>query len=326
MKIPSVLAALMLGCAFTANAEEPDGANAMARVQLAAANVPGDLLSDAYLVEMLDVQLQVNASGDSLDPALREEMMTTRDRLRQRVEVGLQDEPALLATLGNCLGRYKDGSDCADRMQRMAEAAHANGYYHFVLANVAADEGDAEGFSREVGKMRESKVFTPVFLAVFSSLYERYRRVPDALWRQGEDPYGPVAGAGVLAMAQAAAVALPAYSKLLRFCDAAEGETRKDCYAVGKQLARTSPVLLEQGIGLALLEKLGDESDLAMVRERRREVRWLQGALGGFDEQLDDSQMGQYFDIFAREGEFAAIRYAATAMGRSLQPPVDWQP
>jgi hypothetical protein len=297
-----------------------------ARVQLAAANSPGNLVSDAYLVEMLDVTLQTHAGKEWLDPELREEIVATRDRLKQRVESGLKDEPAVLATVGNCFGRYKDGTDCADRMQRMAEAAHTNGYYHFVLANVAAAEQDAEGFSRRVGEMRESREFRPVFLDVFASLYARYRQVPDALWVQASDVYGPEEAAGVLAMAQAAAVALPAYQKLLSFCRDAEGQTRADCLALGRHLEQTSTVLLEQGVGLALVERLGNETDAARVRERRRENRWLQTALTNFDEQLDDGQTGQYFDIFASEGEFAAIRYAAQATGRSLEPPADWQP
>ena len=47
MKI-RLLLPLLLGCAFTASADDPGNADMNARVNLAAANAPGDLLSDAY--------------------------------------------------------------------------------------------------------------------------------------------------------------------------------------------------------------------------------------------------------------------------------------
>lgn len=317
--------ALLAGVSAT-HAETVEGPDGAARIQLAAANAPGDLLSDAYLVEMLDLTLQQDSQRDHLDPFLRADVVATRDRLRQRVETGLGDEPALLATQGNCLGRYKEESNCPERMDRLAEAGHDNGYYHFVLLGEAARNDDAAGFSRHAQSMLDSKVFRPVFLEVFSSLYQRYRQVPASLWPQDMAPYGPESNPGVLAMAQAAAVSLPAYQWLFRFCEASADETREYCAAVARKLANESPVLIEQFIGTGLLEKVGDESDRALARELKREGRWLQRSLVDMEDEMDDGEIGEYFDIFARDGEFAAMRFASKTMGRPVEPPADWQP
>ena len=318
-----LLALLVLLPGPSESAEGPDDA---ARIQLAAANAPGDLLSDAYLVEMLDLTLQQDSQRDHLDPALRKEVIATRDRLKQRVANDLDDEPAILATLGNCFGRYKEGTDCPERMDRLAEAGHDNGYYHFVLLSEAARNNDAAGFSRHAQSMVDAEVFRPVFLEVFSSLYQRYRQVPVSLWSQDMAPYGPEASPGISAMAQAAAVALPNYQSLYRFCEASADQSREDCVVVARKLTNESTVLLEQFIGTGLLEKVGDASDQALAQELRREGEWLQKSLAAMEDEMDDGQIGEYFDIFARDGEFAAMRFASKTMGRPVEPPADWQP
>ena len=320
------LGLIILSFVSPADAESAEGPDDAARIQLAAANAPGDLLSDAYLVEMLDLTLQQDSQRDHLDPALREELTATRDRLRQRVETGLADEPALLATLGNCFGRYKEESNCPERMDRLAEAGHDNGYYHFVLLSEAARNNDAAGFSRHAQSMVDAEVFRPVFLEVFSSLYQRYRQVPASLWSQHMAPYGPEASPGISAMAQAAAVALPNYQTLYRFCESSADQTREDCVVVARKLTNESTVLLEQFIGAGLLEKVGDASDQALAKELKREGKWLQKSLAAMEDEMDDGQIGEYFDIFARDGEFAAMRFASKTMGRPVEPPADWQP
>lgn len=324
----TVLLLVVLAGATAAQASETqdrEDIDTYARIQLAAANAPGDLLSDAYLVPMIDLTLEVDHGRQELDPALREALVQARDDLSGRIALAEEEAPVALFTTVSCLKKGADAQKCDGARERLAELANDNGYHHFVLMSMAAKRGDDEAFAVHGQKAVEAPNFEPDFVPVFASLHARYSKVPDELWQQKGIEHGPEAAPGILAMAVAAAVVLPGYQPFVKACDGDSEARRLLCVAVARRMAERSTVLLDRLIGVGLLKKFGTPAEQEAARELEREANWLHAGMAAFDSELDDSQTGRYFDIFASEGEFAALRYAANVTGRSLEPPADWQ-
>lgn len=316
----------LLCLALGASAADSSGAEAHARVQLAAAKAEGDLLSDAYLVPMIDLALEADDASRELDPALRSELERARDELEKRLALAENEVPVALHTTVKCLKKGADAEACDGSRARLAELAEDNGYHHYVLMSMAARRGDDEAFAAHGEKLLQAPVFEPDMIPVFASLYARYSEVPHVLLQHPGNEYGPEAAPGILAMAVAAAVVLPGYQPFVKACDEETEGRRALCTAVAWRMAERSTVLLDRLVGVALLQKHGTPADKDAARKLEREVKWLHSNLARFDSELSDEQMGRYFDIFASEGELAAMRYAAQATGRSLVPPADWQP
>lgn len=317
---------LALAGATSAHAGDTRDANAAARLQLAAAEAPGDLLSDAYLVPMIDLALEADGKSGELDPALRASLVQARDELAQRVDAAEAEVPAALFATVQCLRKDADVEQCDDSRERMAEIAGDNAYHHFVLMSTAAERGDDEAFARHARRMLAAPAYEPDMLPVFASLYRRYSELPASFWQQAGGDYGPESAPGIQAMAIAAAVVLPGYRPFTQACEEDNAERRALCVAVARHMAERSPVLLDRLIGVGLIKKYGTPAEKAAASELEREAMWLHAGMAHFDSELGDEQLGRYFDIFADEGEFAAMRYAAQATGRSLEPPADWQP
>lgn len=326
MKIRFILPLFLLGISGAAGAEDALDRTMNARVQLAAAKASGDLLSDAYLVPMIDLALKVDEASRELDPALRSALEEARNDLSQRVTRAEGEAPVALFTTVSCLKKGADEKKCEGARERLAELADDNGYHHFVLMSMAAKRGDDEAFAVHGQRVIEAPHFEPDMIPVFASLHARYSQVPEALWQHEGNEYGPEAAPGILAMAVGAAVVLPGYQPFMKACDLDTEERRALCVGVARRMAERSTVLLDRTIGVAVINKLGTPAEREAARELEREARWLHAGLAGFDSQLDDGQMGRYFDIFASQGEFAAMRYAANETGLSLEPPADWQP
>jgi len=321
-----ILTLLVLSGATSAHATDAHDANGAARLQLAAANAPGDLVSDAFMVEMIDITLQVNAQDDSLDPMLREELADARVRLQQRVAAAIMDEPNLLATVGDCHGRYVQDRNCDTHWARVAELAGDNGYLHLLLMNHAAAKGDDMLFARHAALAAEAETFEPILAGVFGSLYERYLLVPESLWSKDMELGGPHYQAGVLAMANVAVSALPSYQHFMLYCKAADVDEQLLCVAAAKRLATDSSTLLDRMIGTAMLREHGTDEQKAWAKEQHRQDQWLSRGLWLSEDELDDTQNARYFELFVEQGEMGAIRYANLALGRALEAPADWQP
>lgn len=325
-----LLTVLILSGATSAQAEPtPDeateGRNNYARLQLAAANAPGDLVSDAFIVEMMHVALQGNAQDPLLDPELREEITQARDRLEQRVAAGIKDEPVLLVTVGNCHGRYVQDGDCDAHWARVAELAGDDGYLHFLVMNHAAALGDDVLFARHAALAAQAETFESTLAAIFAPLYERYLQVPESLWPTDQDLGSPRFMAGVTAMANTAAFALPGYQSVMRYCEAAAADQKALCVAVARRLAADSSTMTDRMVGTAMLRKLGTDEEKAWAQQQRRQDQWLSRGLWGMEDELDETQNNRYFEVLAEHGEMAAVRYGNLAQGRSLEPPADWQ-
>lgn len=327
-----LLSALVLAGATSARQAGPTAEevreyrDSYARILLAAANAPGDLVSDAYLVEMIEVARHPHGDDDGMDPSLRDALTEASERLQQRVAAGLPDEPALLATIGNCHGRYMQGGDCAAHWARVGESAGEDGYLHYHLMNHAAAVDDAGLFARHAGLAAAAENFESTLPDIFATLYERYLQVPESLWFTDEDLGGPRYQAAVLAMSSGTAFGLPAYQQSLRHCEAAQDDVQGLCVAVARRLAGDSSTLMDRMIGTAILRKLGSEQDKAWAAERRRQDQWLARVGWTLEDHFDDVQWARYFEVYAEQGELGAMRYASLALGRPLEAPAGWQP
>ena len=306
--------------------EASDERNNYARLQLAAANVPGDLVSDAFIVEMMEISLLTGVHDDTLDPTLREEIVKARDRLAERVAAGMVDDPVLMATMGHCKGRYVDEGKCDMHWARVADLAGDDGYLHFLVMSHAAAQGDEALVAYHAARAVQAETFESHLAAMFVPLYERFLQVPEALWPTGDDLGGHRYQAGVLAMSGGAGFGLPAYQHVFRRCEAAEGEVRQLCVGVARRLAGDSSTLMDRMVGTGMLRKFGSEQDKAWARERRRQDQWLARVGWTLEDQFNDGQWDRYFEVYAEHGELAAIRHANRVLGRALEAPDDWQP
>lgn len=319
----SLVVGLLLAGQASAQATDPEAANINARLQLAAVNAPGDSISDAVLARVVDMQ-RSHASSMDIDPALLQALGAAHERLQARTDARMRDEPVLLATFSGCFWKKADPAQCKGASEDLARLAGDNGYYHFVLMSDAGRRGDDEAFSLHALDLLAAPEYKPDFQRVFSSLHARYRQVPDALWIHEMNRYG-AATAGVQAMSIAAAVALPAYQQFMRACKESEGEKRRLCVLVARRMAAESPLIIDRTIAFDLLEKLGDARDQAQADEHKRQLNWLVQGAAAFDEKLGTEMANTYFDLFSSKGEIAALKYASQAMGRTPEPPSDWQ-
>ena len=320
------LAFFVLAGATSAQARNADAVDAAARIQLAAANAPGDLVSDAYLAPMIGLTLEAHEESGELDPGLRDALVQAREEMTQRVAAGANDEPAALLATASCLSSGADAEGCNQSRARLAELAGENGYHHFVLMTLAAKRGDDEAFRRHGQAVLGAPEFVPDMIPVFRSLYARYREVPKAMWQQAGNYDGPESAPGVLAMAVGAAVVLPGYQPFVQGCDEAHPERRELCVGVARRMVELSPIVMDRLIGLAVINKIGTPAEQDQALESEREAKWLMASALHFERALDDAKMGEYFDIFASQGEFAAMRFANKAAGRPMEPPANWQP
>lgn len=327
-----ILLTTLLLAGPAAIAAEPTGTEASeernnyARLQLAAAHVPGDLLSDAFIVEMMQVSMLTGVQDDTLDPVLREELVKARDRLAERVAAGMVDDPVLMATMGHCKGRYVGEGECDMHWARVAELAGDDGYLHFLVMSHAAAQGDEALFAHHAARAAQAETFESHLAAIFVPLYERYLQVPEALWPTDDQLGGPRYQAAMLAMASGAGFGLPAYQPVFRHCEAAQGEVRQLCVGVAKRLARDSSTLIDRMVGTAILRKLGSDQEKAWAREQRRQDQWLARVGWTLEERFDEARWDRYFEVYADRGEMGALRHANRVLGRSLEAPADWQP
>ncbi|KFL36194.1 hypothetical protein N788_04715 [Arenimonas donghaensis DSM 18148 = HO3-R19] len=310
--------------AVPASANEGAQAVASLNVQLAAAEAPGDLVSDAALFKLFPVVLGFQPDPDSLDPALRSRVMAAQMALGERVAGGLATDPTVLALELRCPPAAKASQACEARMDRLSGLAGDNAYHHVVLMGTATALGDHGAVLEHARRAARAPDYHHDIATVFSSLYARYSQVPESMWQALRAPEGQRRSPGVEAMAYAAAVALPHYKYIFDACRDPAGELRRHCLDIGRKMTHGSGVLLDIEVGAKIVAKLGGEDDQAKARQKLREARWLGRAVATPEDSLDAAQWDEFFAIYAREGELAAMRYAATAQGIALVPPTGW--
>jgi hypothetical protein len=301
---------------------------------VAAAKAEGSLTSDAAMVEMLSTQEQIAASpeyrtGDvSLSElGLRAEADMLRARLSERVQAAMMDNVELLANDKRCYRSDAPVEFCERRNRRLAELAGDNACYHFMLMSIAWKAGDAAAFLRHAKAGADAGYYRSPYADNYAGLHARFSQVPDQVAPSVVFETEGGSRAALMAMAIAAAYAMPPFMGFSEPCSVAEGELREQCLDIAlMQLAQTqSPI--EVGIAARVVEAIGSPDDVDLAKARRREMEWLQemilplliagdkGALAGMDE---------YFETYGSDGEIAAMRALLRAHGIAPMPPADW--
>lgn len=325
MRTATILGLLGVLVAVTpARADESEAALANLRVQVEAAEAPGDIVSDMTLFKMFPIVLGNQPDLDSVDPVLLSRARAAQKSLAERLAGGYESHPTTLALELRCLPAAQALPGCDARMERLSGLAGDNAYHHIVLMGTAAALGDQAAVLGHARRAAQAPDYRNDVETVFASLHARYSQVPESQWQaldaSAEQPRSP----GVEAMAYAAAIALPHYKFILDACREAKGELRAPCLEIGRKMTHESGVLLDIEIGAKLVEALGNEEEQAKASRQLREARWLGRALATSDDPLDAAQWDEYFATYAREGELAAMRYAAAAQGKATEPPEGW--
>lgn len=327
MLLSGLLAAAPATVSADAASDAPSSAreDAWLRYQLAVAESPGDVLSDAFLARALEMVQNGETRETPPEPALLARVQVVQGQLAARAAAARHDDATLLLSQMSCLPPARASDACLADLARLAELAGDNAYHHFVLMGHAWALGDAEGFLREARLAAEAPGYRHDVPKVFGSLYQRYAQVPaDHLARS--DPGNRIPVAGISAMGFATALALPAYQYFVQPCREAEGELQGHCLAIAVRMLREGQLALDLSIASAVIEAHGDDSLKAEARRRQREMAWHFESLRGAELRLDEREWRDYLDAFADSGELAAFRVANAAMGRPALPPDDWNP
>jgi len=305
-------------------ASESEQALASLKVQLVAAEAPGDIVSDMALFKMIPVAMGYQPDLDALDPVLLSRLRSVQTSLGERLVRDYDTDPTVLALELRCLPASKAMPGCEARMDRLSEVAGDNAYHHIVLMGTAAALDGPSAMLEHARRAARAPDYRSDVTTVYSSLYARFSQVPESMWRELGASEGPPRSPGVEAMAHSAAVGLPHYKSIVDACREATGELRGLCLEVGKKMTHDSSVLLDIEIGARIVVALGDEDDQARALRRRREARWLGRAVVTADAALNAAQWDDYFATYAREGELGAMRFAVRAQGMALEPPKGW--
>lgn len=330
MKFLSAISLLALLAAPVAAAEErsPEqllrDQESVTRYYLAAAEAEGDVLSDAYVLRLLELSSGDEEIRAAMDPALRARVDVARARLAARVRAARDDDAVLLSSQLRCQPTARLLPACTEDLARLAELAGDNGYHHFLLMGHAWMREDSAGFLRHARLAAEAPDFRHDTNVVFRSVHRRLAQVPDDLMPrpEGEDEDFPAAG--MVAMAISSAYGLPAYQHYVQPCREAEGGLRTYCLAIADRLLEDSATAIDVSIAHAIYEAHGETERQAVAQALRDKLHWQIQAVASMEERFDRRQWQAYFDAYAEGGEQAAFAYAVEAMGVPAEPPPGW--
>jgi hypothetical protein len=330
--MPVLIAANLLAAVMSAQAASdapvPAVDTAWTEYHLAAAAQPGDPLSDFVLANGLSIQLmRAPDAAAPLPESLRQHMAAERDRLMARADAALMDDAAQLALRLSCGENAPEREHCDARRQRLAELDPDDAHTAMALMSAAWSRKDDAGFLAAAALGARANNYTPVTTQVFASLKRRFEAIPDVAVPGIPRQQDGLPVAGVAAMAQTAAVAMPAYQHFSRPCRESEGELRVHCAAIARRLLDSDVAALDALIGAGVLQAIGGEDDRLAAAKRKRQVDWLVQQLIASESAPQPQSLAErerYFATYAERGELPAIRELLRARGIPVEPPEDW--
>ncbi len=237
--------------------------------------------------------------------------------------LGSNRDPALVATADQAL-------------QRLKNMEPDNAVVWLQDLNAAAKAKDPVGVDAALQRMAASSRVDVHYADLLKALVEAYQRDPlppeySEPAANQEYPETVVSIPYVAAIAITSAVALPAYSYLMRACavDSSTGQhtwRAQDCATVGRLLAAKGDTFLSNRVGYTLLRvsKTYTGQDVAHARV----LDWLldqQRAMYVKPNLLTDQRIiASVADWIVSGSETEAIRYALARQGTRLTPPADW--
>lgn len=300
------------------------------------AEAPGDLMSDALLVERLR-QLGGYAAPRDAAPELAqrfESLQARRARALGQMTESLQSSAMASARLlsRDACFRAVTATDaaCAEKRQALEFLASGNAYYHLVLARQAWHARDDAAYVRHLRAAAAATRYDDGFSDAFGSMHQRLQkakpRAPAGFFQSEEQ------------MAFWATVLViehdPMMDGVLAPCrEVADTPSpiRDACHAVAVRMlegAQTGWTRAEAG---ALINRLGTDREKAAFAAQTRRLQWWNWV---FQSRLEDVRDSQQFDVLLREyaadvaayGEIGAIEAAIRRWDVSLEPPPAFDP
>src|SRR5690606_4826029 len=223
-------------------AADPARQQALTRYYLAAAEAEGAPISDLMLLKMLSPDSGIIA--EPTDPAQAARLQLARRQLEARVEAASHRDPAVLAQRLGCHGKTVDAEACARNLDRLAELAGDNAYYHLVGMSYAWTRNDAERYFRLAELAAAAPEYKPEIWRHFDAYRDRLRHAPvQLLPEHAQTPALPLHD--IQAMSLAAAVALPAFHYFSQPCREAEGRLRQHCLAIAMKMVGQGDSLID---------------------------------------------------------------------------------
>lgn len=339
LAIIGFLGGLLAGAAAASEPLTPEQLEATLRLQIAMAEAPGDLLSDALVVISLDSLARNGVARPRLSPEQREmiEALEARrsislERVRARVEAATPADAHLLA-LDPCIGHGGlPTADCEAKRKALESLAGDNAHFHLLLASRAWHVSDDESFLRHLHAAAAAPTYDSGFNQGFGALRRRMQHVPmpvipgdlepaearDAFVQNMAGVYMGGGGYGVLTPCREVSAG-------------EEMELHQACRAIARRYAEGAQSLSELRVAQVLMDVLGTEADKERLQQRILAAQWWQfvtnQAVWAQPPGRERARrLDQYWDDMAAYGELGAMEAVVRRLDLPPEPPAGFDP
>lgn len=339
LAIMGVLGGLLGAATAASEPLAPEQLEATLRLQIAMAEAPGDLLSDALVVVGLDSMARYGAASPTLTPAqlemieaLQARRSNSLESLRARVESATPADVRLLA-LDPCIGhRGLPTADCDAKRKALESLAGDNAHFHLLLASRAWHVSDDESFLRHLHAAAAAPTYDSGFNQGFGALRRRMQHVPmptipgDLEPAEARDAFvqnwaGVHMGGG-------------SYGVLTPCREVSAGDEmalHQACRAIARRYAEGAQSLSELRVAQALIDVLGTEADKERLQQRILAAQWWQFVTSEAVWMLAPGRerarrLDQYWDDVAAYGELGAMEAVVRRLDLSPDPPAGFDP
>lgn len=202
-----------------------------------------------------------------------------------------------------------------------------NGAVWLFQLQAAARANDSTGVNKALAQLGAAHHFESPFMATARAWLEFYRSHPQ-LQPTGFAAEPPASAALTMAIARAAALAMPNYASLMAACKSSNAplaaDRRETCLAAGRLMLDHSSTLVSMQIGHGLL-RLAAAGDLAEIT-RNAEYLTLEYARLSSSALEDPAEFTRLqADWLQASNEIQIAKNLLTRAGMPLLPPVDWK-
>ena len=203
-----------------------------------------------------------------------------------------------------------------------------NGAVWLFQLQAASRANDSRGVTKALARLGAAGHFESPFMATALAWLEFYRSHPQ-LQPPGSVAGSPASAALTMAVARAAALAMPNYGSLMVACKSPNSplaaDRREACLAAGRLMLNESNTLDSMQIGVALLRRAAAR-DIDEIT-RNAEYFTLEYAVLASSALEDPVEFARYqADWLQTRNEIQIARNLLARAGIPLLPPVDWKP
>lgn len=268
----------------------------------------------------------------SIDPLQTERSAQQDDDLRQRAAKAAPNDALVqwLAALHSV--NAVDPSRARSAIARLAQLENDNAAAWMLALTVAARQKDARGIDDALHRMASSQRYDEHYADTMHAWMDVFDRYPPPVPQDRDLQFSPALASFTVAMAIAAATAMPAYQDASSACKPGDAQTisaqrRADCTSIAHLLLHRGLTLAARSFGAALLRRLGDGLPTSADEEARRQLDWYMYCAvqtSGVSQGNLALMTAYQADWRALDDEIEVIRRALRRQGLPTEPPVDW--